>query len=327
MRRLLIALLLVIASLDALAQKTRSVAPEAIKLPEVSGSTVSGTVTGVSGSIIQLANGLVQIDASQAKISDGSDTTLAVIVPGTFIMAVLKPGEAGANGVLPASIITVTRLAQVVLTGPVTSVDAANNRFVVLGRTINVNGNTRSGTKLSSLQTGSIVVVEANNVNGSLVATSMQVVASHPQPTIVIHGNVKSIGSGSWVINDSSGKETTVIVTSSTKIAGSPAVGDIVDVVATIDDAHQYTALSISRSVDVKPPTTISVSFRGVVKSISATSWSILDDKAPANGEPTVVQITTATKFVGDPKVGDHVEVLLQPGSSTRVALLIVKTP
>jgi hypothetical protein len=328
MRRIVIGCLALALSAPLFAQKQRTVSPEAdkIKLPEVSGNTVSGIVTGVSGNTIQLANGLVTIDASGALITGESGaTTISTVTIGSLILAVLKPGDVAANAPLPASMITVTRSNQVTITGTVSSVDAANNRFVILGRTIQLNPGTR-GTKASDLHSGVIAVVEANNVNGVLIASSVQQLSPQPLPTAVIHGNVKSIGASAWVITDRDGKDTSVIVNSQTKIVGAPAVGDIVDVIASIDNSHQYVAMSISRSVDItKPPTVISVTFKGVVKSISARTWTVADDKAPAGATPITLQITDATLIVGNPAVGDHVEVLVQPGSTNYTALVIRK--
>jgi hypothetical protein len=128
------------------------------------------------------------------------------------------------------------------------------------------------------------------------------------------------------VVTDRTGTDTTIVVNSQTKIVGAPAVGDIVDVVASIDNSHQYIALSISRSVDIsKPPTVISVTFKGVVKSISARTWTVADDKAPAGATPVTLQITDATLIVGNPAVGDHVEVLMLPGTTNSTALVIRK--
>jgi hypothetical protein len=319
MRRIVIGCLALALSTTLFAQKPRTVSPEAdkIKLPEVSGNTVSGIVTGVSGNTIQLANGLVAIDASGALITgENGATTISTVTTGALILAVLKPGDVAANAPLPASMITVTRSNQVTITGTVSSVDAANNRFTILGRTIQLNSSTR-GTKASDLHSGVIAIVDANNVNGVLVASSVQQLSPQPLPTTIIHGNVKSIGSSTWVVTDRNGADTTIVVNTQTKIVGAPAVGDIVDVVASIDNSHQYVAISISRSVDVgKPPTIIPITFKGVVKSISAHTWTVADDKAPAGATPITLQITESTLIVGSPVVGDHVEVVVQPESA-----------
>ena len=68
------------------------------------------------------------------------------------------------------------------------------------------------------------------------------------------------------------------------------------------------------------------IAFRGPVQSIGATQWQI---------DGRVVQVNARTKILGDPKVGDTVDVLaesptLPPGVGTAVlpvALSIIKTP
>jgi hypothetical protein len=85
-------------------------------------------------------------------------------------------------------------------------------------------------------------------------------------------------------------------------------------------------ALRVSAHGYPMPPP-LPFTFRGVVKSIGADSWTIGDK---------VVWITSETKVVGDPKVGDTVDVLAKienppnPGMgmpSRIVALLITKAP
>lgn len=329
MHRLPIVLLSLLIAAPSFAQRQRAVAPEATK-PEVSGNTVSGIVTGVQGSIIQLAGGLVQIDGSQTKISgDGGESTVASIANGSLIFAVLKSGDVAANAPLVASVIGVTRIPQATLSGAVTSVDAANNRFVLLGRTIRVDLSTRfafdksRSATLASLQPNMIVVVEANAANGSLLAASILMLAPNPLPTLLVHGTVKSIAADSWVITGRDGKDVTFVVNAQTKIAGSPKVGDTVDVIASVDNANRNVALSIIKE-EIKPPS-LELKIKGMVKSISSTSWTIAEDRA--NVIALVVQVTSATKISGDPKVGDHVEAVLQPGFTGFTAISITKIP
>ncbi|HEY8132224.1 MAG TPA: DUF5666 domain-containing protein, partial [Thermoanaerobaculia bacterium] len=124
------------------------------------------------------------------------------------------------------------------------------------------------------------------------------------------------IGTDSWIITDTRRGDVNVKVNAQTKIVGSPKVGDTVDVLANVDSANNYVAVSIALS-----PTQMHIS--GVVKSIGATTWVI--GPAVGLGPDFLVQVTAQTRIVGDPKVGDRVDALVQPGRDGFVAISITK--
>src|SRR4029077_7497272 len=182
-RKILAVALLSTTSLFA-QSRTRAVitTPDARGGSPIAGTTVSGLVTGVSGSIISLANGLVTLDASTANIlgNDGVVASVASITPGSLIFAVLKSADSAPNAPLPVATLAVTRIAQVTLSGPVQSVDPIAGTLTLLGRTIHVTadtsigGNRGAGT-LGDILPNEVVQVQANAVAGSLVATSILV--------------------------------------------------------------------------------------------------------------------------------------------------------
>jgi len=222
-------LLLLIATSAAAQTRARAVTP--VK-PDVSGNTVTGIVSSVSGSLVRLADGLVTIDTTGAKIS-------GEIAPGALLFAALKPGKVAANAPLPAAYVAVTRTAQITLSGDVTAVDLSASTLTLLGRTIKTTPQTAFSSAfptfkaltLADIVVGQPVVVEANASGGALVATSVHVLDFFPlQLPSVIHGTVRSIANDSWVIN-ANGKDVTVKVDANTKIAGDPRVGDTVEVI------------------------------------------------------------------------------------------------
>ena len=272
----------------------------------VAGTTVSGTVTSVSGNLISLAGGAVTVDATSAKITDekGNAGTIASITAGSSIFAVLSENVT-TNVPLPATMISVRRIAQVELTGPVSAIDVAGNSFTLLGRTIKVDANTSFGGRakgLSDVLVNDIVAVSANSVGGTLLAASVMAMTPAPRPSVVIHGNVKSIGTDSWVITDKAGKDWTIVVNSQTKIVGDPKVGDAVDILANVDNSNQYVALSIMKSPIVLPI----IVFDGTVKSITPASWIIHDSR---NDKDVTVAIGAKTVITGNPQVNDGVNV------------------
>lgn len=328
MRKLLSLLMMVVIATAASAQlRPHPAAPT--PAPAVSGRSVSGFVTAVNGPLIQLANGLVTIDTSGVT-SNGINGPTTIHV-GDLVFAVLKPGDVAANAPLPAAFIGVTSLPAVSLSGPVTSVDATNGTITLLGRSIRVTSSTvlagmypNSTLKLSDIVAGEVVSVDAAVVNGVLTATTIHVFAPVQMPATIIHGTVKSISNTAWVITRGS-SDVTVTVNAQTKIAGSPKVGDAVDVIVTTDTASNYVALSIIPTRIPEPPST-QVHLRGIVKSISPTVWTL----GPEGGFDAIpldlrLLIDPSTKFIGDPKVGDRVDALVQVGFAGYSAISITK--
>jgi uncharacterized protein DUF5666 len=302
----------------------------------IPGTTVSGIVTAVNGSNVSLANGLVFIDVSHATITDDHGAA-ATIKAGSVIFAVLQSSTS-----LVASSVVVTSIPQVTLTGPVQAVNASAGTLQVLGLTIRTDSNTSFGgghivKGLSDIAVNDTVIVAANSVPptplcqcaGQLLATSILVFPSMPQmmPTL-LHGTVKTIGTDSWVITDSHKGDTTVQVNAQTRIIGSPKVGDTVDVLATIDSAHNYVAISISVS-----PSSVQIRLSGVVKMINPNLslspcpqngcviafWVI--GPAAGLGPDFIVNQNAQTQLVGSPKVGDKVEVVMTVPGNTAVSI------
>jgi Domain of unknown function (DUF5666) len=167
------------------------------------------------------------------------------------------------------------------------------------------------------------------------------------QPSARLRGTVVSESSTSWVIavthssmdGTSTGSETssgtptnvTVSVDSSTKIVGAPAVGDMVDVLATKQTDGSLLAKSITK---VTPPPPEPVKLRGTVVSEGPTSWVIAVIGPPMGGAAssaaattnTTVMVDSSTKIVGAPAVGDAVEVLARKQTDgSLLAALITK--
>lgn len=326
--------LTLMASLSFAQSRGRATVPVPEKV-DVSGRTVSGIVSSVQGNLVSIAGGLVTIDASAAKITGEHDgqATLASITPGSLIFAVLNNADVAINAPLPASVIGVTRIADAILTGPVSAIDVAGSTLTLLGRKIRVTAQTTfAGSEhgavtkgLADLLTNQIVAVEANASNGVLVATSVRVLFPIPLPATVIHGTVKSMTTTSWVITDSRAKkDVTVLVNAQTKIAGSPLVGDAVDVIVSVDSSNAYVAVSIVKSPVLSPMPELT-HIEGRVKSITATSWTITENRSQKD---TAVLVDAQTKLVGNPKVGDAVEVLARTNDAhTLLAISIIAVP
>lgn len=328
MQRKVLALALVLFATAAFA-RVRAVSSSDARSDNGAG-TVTGTVSSVSGNLIQIAGGAITIDATGARISvgRGSEGTIADIKPGMQLFAALRASNPTSNAVLPATVITVTDPADVTLSGTVQSVDAANKSFTLLGETIRTDANTSfggykrdAGTSFSDIQPNVIVHVSADVVNGNLVAREVLVVAPAPPQVGHARGTVQSIAPDSWTVKTD--KETlTLVVNAQTKIAGSPKVGDTVEVLYNINSANQYVAISIIKFERITPPTL--ENFSGTVKSINGTAWVVT-----SNGADKSFVTNESTKITSGIVVGDRVNVTAvkrEDGSLLAVAIMKMRS-
>lgn len=181
-------------------------------------------------------------------------------------------------------------------------------------------GGFRNGEEidLSDIVRNQLVQAQVDAVNGRLIAREILVLAPVPPQISGLRGTVKSIGTESWEIE--TGRETaTVVVNAQTKIIGSPKVGDTVEVLYSIDSAHNKVAISIIKFERIPPPVSV-LTFHGRVKSIAGSTWVVTADA----GDKTIT-VTERTKVAGDPTVGDLVQVLAseaEGGALTAIAIM-----
>ena len=294
-------------------------AADLLKIGPMSGSAISGSVAAVQGSVITLHSGgaaAIRIDASTAKFLANRDgaASIADVKAGVRITAFIDTSTAiVAGAALPAQLITIESPPDLTLTGAVQSIDVANSRFTILGITIAVDAKTSYGsafptfapiTGLSGLAAGQVASVTAAFVNGAILARRVQVISPTIPPSLVLGGTVKSISSLSWVITGKDGKDTTIVIDAQTKVVGDPKVGDWVQVMATIDSAHNYVAILIAK-VEQRADSEL----HGWVVSIAPSEWTI--GGPPGSMAPVFpVKITTTTVIYPNPQVGDRVMVL-----------------
>lgn len=325
-RKLLVLLALVLSAFTASARVRAASHPET----RSEGGTVSGTVSRVQGNLIEIAEGAIVIDASDAKIvaSRGREASAADVKPGMQLFAALRASNPSSHGGLPAVLITVSSSADVTLSGAIVSVDAANRSFFLLNETIHVDDATsfggykrEAGTSFADLQPNVIVHVQADNVNGRLVAREVLVVAPAPPQTGHVRGTVKSIGADSWTVENEAKSIVTLTVNAQTKIVGSPKVGDTVEVLYHVDSAHNYVAVSIVKFNRLDPPQP--AQFVGKVKSINGTAWVVTTD-----GKDTKFVTNERTLISPNIVVGDRVAVIaLRDGNGVYTAISVLELP
>jgi len=176
----------------------------------------------------------------------------------------------------------------------------------------------------SSLAAGQRIVAYVDGSVSPLKATSIVVLAQRDD--VALTGRVEAV--------DAAAKTLTVLgftvkVTDRT-VFGGPfdgagqagladlKVGDLV-LVAARSDAGSLVA---TRVMKLAPSVDPMVRLHGVVESIGTESWTI----TVKDGTKTVVKVTAETKFVGEPKAGDEVDVLVRRQSDgSLLALLVAK--
>ncbi len=304
-RRLLVLLALVLLASTATA-RTRAVAHPGTR-PDA--ATVTGVITAVTGNIVSIAGGLVMIDITEARV-------VGDLEPGMLLFAAVR-ANTDPNAPLQATMVAATSLADAGLSGRLDSVDTNARTLTVLGRTIHVTDDTSFGGAdgLQELVPNQLVHVQAEAVNGRLVASSVMVLAPVTPTVRTLHGTVRSITNDVWVIDD-----TFVRIDAQTRIAGSPKVGDEVDVLYRVDNSHANIALVI---VKLERPTIPQVArISGRVLTRSATSWVITRE----DGTDVRVGIERHTVIQPFINTGDRVEILAQQHEDgTYTAILIAK--
>ena len=216
--------------------------------------TVSGLVTSVSGSLVSLADGLVTIDVRNAKYGYDHGPAVA-LAPGMLINAIVDNGVAP-NAPLQARLVFVTTLSQVTLSGAVTAVDVARSTITLLGRTVDVNFQTKftpliidgHATSLADIKPTQLVTVTAGSSGSTLLASAITVTPMFQPPITLIHGTVKSIGTDTWVITTTTGDVTVKVALHTPMPTPDIKVGDTVDVFAITDDTGAYVAVLIVKS-------------------------------------------------------------------------------
>src|SRR5450759_1136471 len=260
-------------------------------------STVEGTVSKVTGPILDLIEGGIQIDVTNATITGGDDRFAnplpwSGILVGARVVAQVTVPDAIPAVVPPpplaATNVVVFQTLAGELSGTIQSVNVAGGKFTLLFHTVSTNASTKwsgggpSGAvkEIGDLSAGMFAIVNVVN-SGGLLATSVEAYGVTPPELFAFRGAVQTITSTAWTI---AGR--TMQVDSDTKIVGDPKVGDIVDVVAKVHNPppgslmpSYIVAVSIIKAPAITPPGPgRATEFDGIVESIPAAPT--------ANGAP-----------------------------------------
>jgi Domain of unknown function (DUF5666) len=291
---------------------------DGIALPSPSpmrASTIDGTVSGVTGTILDVIGGQFRIDVANATITSG-DGPLSGPLPATgipvgarVVARVLVPDALAAVFPPPPFqaadvVVFLQRDGQLVST--IQGVDGAGGKFTMFFHSISTNTATKwsgfgpngSVKAIGDLSAGMFATVSVVNSAGGLLATSVEAYGKvQPPELIAFRGPVQKISATIWTIADRG-----VTVDAGTKIVGDPKVGDTVDVLARVQNpppgslAPSYlVALSIVKTTIIVPPGPgdRATEFDGTVESIATLAvvngtplgvWKISSRSVVVNG-------------------------------------------
>lgn len=252
-------------------------------------STVDSIVSKAAGPILDVFDGALQIDVTNAKIVGGDDRLMspvpwAGILVGSRIVAQVTVPDA-IPAVFPprlAATSVVVFLAHAgSLSGTIQSVSVPNGSFTMLFTTVRTNTATEwSGTKadgtpvkgIGDLSAGMWAAASVVTDPTGLTAKSVHAFAQPGFRIVAFRGRVEAIGAAQWTIGGN-----LVTVNAETKIVGDPKVGDLADVVEKVFIVPPGmgmpqplpVAISITKVVTTPPPDRF-VEFDGVVESLPA---------------------------------------------------------
>ena len=250
-------------------------------------SSVDSVVSKVNGPILDVFDGALQIDVTNAKITGGDDRLAnplpwAGILVGSRIVAQVTVPDVIPSVFPPrlsATSVVVFLAHAGSLSGTIQGVNTPPGSFTLLFTTVKTNTSTEwSGTKadgtpvkgIGDLSTGMFATASVVTDASGLTAKSVYAFAPPNTRIVAFRGKVEVIGSPNWTIGGN-----VVQVTADTKITGDPKVGDLVDVLekvfivppGSMMPQQLPVAISIMKVVTTPPPDH-TVEFDGVVEAL-----------------------------------------------------------
>ena len=229
-------------SVFALPARAQSALPPVAYFPP----TVDSVVSKVNGPILDVLDGALQLDVTNAKITGGDDRLAnplpwSGILPGSRVVAqVVVPDVLPA--VFPPRLVATSVVVFLAnsgnLSGLIQGVNMAQGTFTLLDTTVKTTDATEwSGTRgdgnpvksLADLTAGMQANVAVTADMSGVTAKTVFAWASPTSRIVAFRGKVEKIDGAIWTIGGN-----VVQVNADTKIVGDPGVGDFVDVLERI---------------------------------------------------------------------------------------------
>ena len=268
-----------------------------------SAGTWSGTVASVKGDDVALVGvpAHFRLAGSVTEMASGRSIAPQTLAPGTSVT--LRVGERESDGRFRADRVVVEAKSPLSVTGAIGRVADDRRHIEVQGIEIEIDDHTgfsgsgSSGRLRSArdLRPGTTVSVSlVPTTAGTLRAADIRAAFSTAETgeDQELKGTVTNITDTVWTIDTK-----VFVITDQTVFEGEPGLGDFVEVKFHDDGTGVLVADRIQKEDDAPG---IEVEFMGIVEAIGGASWTI-------SGQ--VVGVDPSTQIIGNPQVGDSVEV------------------
>ncbi len=274
---------------------------------------VVGTVSGVDGTNVLLFDNRLTVDVSNADIhGEYGPATLGSLTPGTRIKAGVHSNRF--NQSLEAVEVEILPDYDALIHGQIASIDFGAGTMDILGQTVRFTSDTKvyrtndgALVPLSDLRPLMIVDLELDRDQTGLVAETIAFAPGQANLTTTTGGRLQGIDGDLWTIGS-----VTVRVTPDTFIGGDPKVRERVQVTYRGSATGDLEAVSILRISSISED-----DVAGEVRAISGQTITI----DTGNGA-TTLHLDEATKYRGEPQVGDV--VVARTGGNTATSIELV---
>jgi Domain of unknown function (DUF5666) len=279
-------------------------------LTALPGGQWSGTIVRVAGDDVALAgvSERFRLAGGVTELVSGRRLSVQDLAPGSAVMLRIGPREA--DGRFRVDGVLVQPKNPLTLEGRITAVGDDGRSLSVLGVSIGLDartafsgrgawGRVQSARDLSTDMTAEVTLtaksggaLEASRIRVTgIVTRSTRVISREPGEDLEFKGTVSAINDNTWTIDGRA-----ILVDDTTAFIGDPGVGDFVEVRFHLDTGGNAVADRIQKEDAVNDE----LEFRGIVEAIGDKTWTI---------SGRVVAVDSATEIVGNPQIGDEVEV------------------
>jgi uncharacterized protein DUF5666 len=274
------------------------------------GGQWSGTIVHVAGDDVALAgvSERFRLAGGVTELVSGRSLSVQDLAPGSAVT--LRIGEREADGRFRVDAVLVQPKNPLTIEGRITGVGTDGRSLSVLGVPIGIDaktafsgrgvwGRVQSVHDLSTDMTAEVTLtakaggaVEASRIRVTgIVTRSTRVVSREPGEDQEFKGTVSAINDNTWTIDGRA-----ILVDDTTAFIGDPGVGDFVEVRFHLAAGGNAVADRIQKEDAIDDE----LEFRGIVEAIGEKSWTI---------SGRVVAVDSATEIIGNPQIGDEVEV------------------
>lgn len=332
-KRILLLLLTLAAALPALSDRHE---PQGFQGTVSRWNAATKTLTLLENSITIDASGAEFFDEISPEFNEQTNEAGGEPMVGSVVKVILKPGPYAPNQPLPAARVSFVTRTPLTMWGNITSVDVADNSFVVSGTKITATPETkwRAGAvdarSVADLRVNYAVTVEVTRGPQGATARQIFVVGNIPPLLQRINGFLIAMDGAHWTVRDLDARTHDFEVFDSTvyksNVAGdtTPSVGDYVEVLAIPDSDDILLAYEVT--IEEAPYWNAEYDYAvfGTLSALDAANGKLTLSEG---GHTLQVKYDGSTRFIDGAQIGDYVEVRVRMvEGSDPIAVLVIKT-